>query len=457
MRAILGTVSRTAVVLAALVAAGCSEPGLAPDSPLFKSSGANAGYDNGGSALEFNGADANTSTRLGKIITTQIDNISYDAMVRFDGPNAGNNGQAIFYNGHGAVTGWGILVLGPSDGVVDGTLAILAGGITVDFTNLVLTQGTWQHLRAARVGGVVTVTLDAQTYSAGIPVHPVGVGFRNIERTTIGGSGTFDSPSANFHGAIDNLTVSDVPSGTVIEHWAFDEGSGHSASSDNGTVLCLGNTTWASGKGGQHNGTTALGFNGCDANTSTPLGNVVTTQIDDIAYDAAVRYDGANADKAGQAIFYNGHGAVTGWGILVLGPSDGVAEGTIAILAGGITVAFTPLQLTRGTWQHIRAERRAGIVTVTLDDQTLDLGYIPVHPVGAGFAGIERTSVGGSGTFDSPSAGFHGAIDRLLIQNLADDTPIERWNLNERGGPTATGVNGNVLYLGNTDWVSHHN
>jgi hypothetical protein len=451
-------------VLALLIAAACAEPALGPNAPRFSKAASphlDAGYDNGGSALVFNGSDANTSTPLGSVITRQIDNISYDAMVRYDGPNTAHNGQAIFYNGHGAVSGWGILVLGPSDGVTDGTIAVLAGGITVAFTPLVLTPGTWQHLVATRQGQAVTVTLDAQTFNAGgIGVNPMGGAFRNIERTTVGGSGTFNGPQAQFHGAIDNLTVRNLATSSVIEHWGFNEGSGHSASSDNGTVLCLGTTAWASGQGHDSQGTTALLFNGCDANTSTPLGSVVTTQIDDIAYDAMVRYDGTNASVQGQSIFYNGHGGVSGWGILVLGQSDGVPNGTIAILAGGITVAFTPLHLTRGVWQHIQAERRGGDVKVMLSDptdesvvDTVDLGFIPVNPVGAGFAGIERTSVGGSGTFDSPQADFHGAIDNLRLHDLATDTWIERWNFNERSGATATGANGTVLHLGNTTWT----
>ena len=202
------------------------------------------------------------------------------------------------------------------------------------------------------------------------------------------------------------------------------------------------------------NGSTALGFNGVDASTSTPAGTLVTTQIDDIAYDVMVRFDGANAADANQVVIYNGHSGVTGWGILVLGPSDGVAEGTLTILAGGIVVAFTPLTLTQGSWQHLRAERRAGNVTVTLDDQTFDLGFIPVNPLAGGFAAIEQTSVGASGPFDGPFGGFfNGAIDKVRIQNLVDDSWIERWNLNERSGPTTTGVNGTVLHLGTTVWT----
>ncbi len=459
------SVAQSTSLLAMLIVAACAEPALGPNTPEFsKTANPGAGGSgSGGSALVFDGNVANTSTPIGTVITTQIDNIRYDAMVRFDGPNAANNGQVLFYNGHGAVSGWGILVLGPSDGVANGTIAILAGGITVAFTPLVLTQGTWQHLTATRQGQVVTVTLDGQTYNAGgIGVNPVGAGHASIERTTVGGSGTFNGPDSPFHGAIDNFTITNLNTNTVIEHWGFDEGTGRATASDNGTLLCLGNTTWSTTPGHTSQGTTALLFNGCDANTSTALGTVLTTQIDDIGFDAMVRYDGPSAGNLGQSIYYSGHGGVSGWGILVLGPRDGVADGTIAILAGGITVALTPLQLTRGAWQHITAERRAGDVVVTLSspdgtspDQTFDAGVIPVNPVGQGFASIERTTVGGSGTFDGPQATFRGAIDNLRVRDLAGDKWIERWNFNERTGPTTTGANGTVLQLGNTTWAGH--
>jgi hypothetical protein len=202
------------------------------------------------------------------------------------------------------------------------------------------------------------------------------------------------------------------------------------------------------------NGSTALGFNGVDASTSTPAGTLVTTQIDDIAYDVMVRFDGPNANNDAQMIIYNGHSSVTGWGILVFGPANGFAEGTLSVIAGGNTILVTPLTLTQGRWQHLMAERRAGNVTGTLDDQTFDVGFLQVNPVAGAFAAIEQTSVGASGPFDGPFNGFvRGAMDRVRIRNLTDDTWIEQWNLNEKSGPTTTGVNGTVLHLGTTVWT----
>jgi hypothetical protein len=76
------------------------------------------------------GIDANASTTLGSLISTQMDNMTISATVRFDGPNAyegGDDHQIIYYNGHGGVTGWGIIVMNSGGGFADGTVCILAG------------------------------------------------------------------------------------------------------------------------------------------------------------------------------------------------------------------------------------------------------------------------------------------------------------------------------------------
>jgi hypothetical protein len=193
-------------------------------------------------------------------------------------------------------------------------------------------------------------------------------------------------------------------------------------------------------------GGTTLFFNGANANTSTPLGTVLTTQIDNIAVEATVRYDGANAANGHQMIYYNGHGAVSGWGIIVI-------DGMIGILAGGIDIPMTPFTITDGTWHHVYAERRDQQVTVVFDGETFVIGGLGVNPVGGFFAGIERTSVGGDGTFDAPTGDFNGAIDNVKVRDLNTDQWIERWNFNAGSGTTATGVNGNVLQIGNAVWA----
>ena len=198
---------------------------------------------------------------------------------------------------------------------------------------------------------------------------------------------------------------------------------------------------------------TALAFNGINTNASTPLGSIVTERLDNVGVDMLVRFDGFKS-RVHQMIYYNGHGAVSGWGLMVLSPGDPRPEGTIGVLAGGIIIAATPLVLEKGKWSRLSAERRDGKVTVTLGGRTHALGNFPVYPLSAKHRAIERTSIGGDGTFDAPTGAFHGAIDRVRIRDLAGAYWIERWNFDEGKGPHTVGARGAMLRLGRTAWIA---
>jgi hypothetical protein len=89
-------------------------------------------------------------------------------------------------------------------------------------------------------------------------------------------------------------------------------------------------------------------------------------------------------------------------------------------------------------------------VTVTVGDQSYDLGFIPVNDVNGVFASIERTSVGGDGVFDAPSGMFHGAVKSVDIRS--GNHWIEKWRFAGHGS-TTTGNNGSVLQLGTASWI----
>src|ERR1043165_2266300 len=148
---------RLAVIGAVLALTACADS-VAPHQ-VSSADAANLSAG-GGSTLFFNGSDANASTPLGTVLTTQIDNIEMDAEVRWDGANAANAHQVIYMNGHGGVSGWGILV-------IDGEIRILQAGIDIPNTGLFLTQGQWQHVSARRVNGDISVTLDGETVDLG--------------------------------------------------------------------------------------------------------------------------------------------------------------------------------------------------------------------------------------------------------------------------------------------------
>ena len=197
---------------------------------------------------------------------------------------------------------------------------------------------------------------------------------------------------------------------------------------------------------------TALAFNGENAHVSTPAGRLVTPRVDNIGFDMRVRWDGV-VKGSSQMLFYHGHSGVTGWGLMVVGRSHGQPDGTLALLAGGITMSATSIVLDSGVWQQLSVERRDGRVTVSLGSKSVSVGSFPVNPVGTQYAGIERTGVGSGGWFDKPNGFFRGAIDRVRVRDLAASYWIDRWNFDEAAGATTVGMRGTVMRLVNAEWT----
>lgn len=188
-----------------------------------------------------------------------------------------------------------------------------------------------------------------------------------------------------------------------------------------------------------------LGFNGLNSQATLSSGHVITTQTDNMAMEAVVRWNGPNALHNGESIIYNGHSAVTGWGIFLI-------DGYVGVLAGGIDIPMSPLRLTPGVKHYVYVQRVDGIVTVMVDDQVHVLGGLGVNPI-SNFPGISRTSIGAAG---NPCCGgdfFNGSIDKVTVYNLNSHTVIEGWNFVFGSGTTSVGRNGTVLNLINTAWV----
>jgi hypothetical protein len=199
-------------------------------------------------------------------------------------------------------------------------------------------------------------------------------------------------------------------------------------------------------------GGTALVLDGARSFVGTATGTLVTSQSDNLTVDMMLRWDGRTANEY-QMVFYNGHGGVTGWGLMVTGRENGQPDGTISVLAGGITIAATTLVLKQGTWHHLVAERRDGKVTVTLDDQSYSVGAFPVNAIADRYRSIERTNIGGDGPRDTPSGVFRGAIDRVRMRDLASNYFIDRWNFDEGRGTITIGEKGALLHVENAEWT----
>ncbi|HEY2825807.1 MAG TPA: BTAD domain-containing putative transcriptional regulator, partial [Gemmatimonadales bacterium] len=138
-----------------------------------------------GGAIVFAGTGGAT-TPAGSVVTTKVDNIAVDLMVRYDGPTPGVREQVIFYNGNTAFSGWGLMVSRGDSAVIDGTLTLLAGGVVIVKTPLVLRRGVWQHLTVERRDWKLTLKLDDLSWNAGtVLVHPVGAEHGAVERTLL--------------------------------------------------------------------------------------------------------------------------------------------------------------------------------------------------------------------------------------------------------------------------------
>jgi len=189
----------------------------------------------------------------------------------------------------------------------------------------------------------------------------------------------------------------------------------------------------------------ALQFSAASGSLAT---GPASDQNDNLRMEALVRYDGPSEN--GGALLYNGNGCCNGWGVVLYGTNAGANAGRLTIVAGGVTIADTqqPMTLPVGEWQRIRVESRGQIVTVSFPDKTPGPQF--------SFGVVSRNDL----NFEAPSTftvgeGFNGLIDEVTVTKL--DTPntvLESWGFNEGTGNSATGVNGGVLSLTNTSWVS---
>jgi hypothetical protein len=182
--------------------------------------------DQAGLVLTMTG-NGGAATELGSPVSLSND-IALQATIRWAGPTSSET-QVILYNGNTAMNGWGITLL-------NGKIAVLAGGVFYQATALAPTLNTWQHLTAVRTGNTVHVDLDGATADLTPGINPPSA---VNSRTMVGAA--FDASgvaSLGFNGAIDNARIS-TNAGALIETWNFDDALGTTATGTNGTVLTL--------------------------------------------------------------------------------------------------------------------------------------------------------------------------------------------------------------------------
>jgi hypothetical protein len=136
---------------------------------------------------------------------------------------------------------------------------------------------------------------------------------------------------------------------------------------------------------------------------------VITTAINNISFEAWVKWDGQGA-SGNKYIFYNGHTGSSGYGLLIEGSSS--PSNSLSILNGGVGYARSSYVLTPNQWQHVAVVRDAGVWKLYVDGVQQSLSnttMTPTTPAGATYIG---SNIGGI-------EAFKGTIDEVRFWSVA--------------------------------------
>jgi len=353
-----------------------------------------------GGALSLNGANA--YAKASNVVSTQTDNITMSAWVKWNGSTS--NHQMILNNGNNATSGYGVFL----DHGNGDKLALLAGGVAVMSSQATLPMGQWALITATRSGGTWSLYVNgvavAITNAGATPHVPSGA-------TTIGAglNGT-----QNFNGSVDDVRFYNgaFSSGTVmalysavpvpVAYWKLDETSGASAADSSGhgdTGTVYGTATWGAGVIGS-----ALALNG--TNAYVKASSLASTQTDNVTMSAWVKWNGSTSTH--QMIFNNGNSATSGYSIYL----DHGNNNKLALLAGGVAVMSSQVTLPTGQWTLITATRSGGIWNLYLNGAAVAIagaGTTPNAPSGA-------TTIGAA---QDGTQTFNGSVDDARFYNSA--------------------------------------
>ena len=352
-----------------------------------------------GGALSLNGTNA--YVKASNLVSTQIDNITMSAWVKWNGSTSGH--QVIFNNGNSGSSGYTIyLDHGNGD-----KLALVAGGVTVMLSQTVLPVGQWVLITATRSSGIWNLYVNgssvAITNSGATPRTPSG-------ETTIGAAQGGVYP---FNGSVDDVRFYNTAfSSNVVmalynavpipvAYWKLDETSGTSAAdsssqADTGTVY--GTASWVSGQVGG-----ALSLNG--TNAYVKAANLASTQTDNITMSIWVKWNGSTSNH--QVILNNGNSASNGYSIYL----DHGNGDKLCLLAGGVAVMLSQTVLPVGQWTQITATRSGGTWSLYVNGSGVAItnsGATPNIPSGETTIGAAQ---GGVQT-------FNGSVDDVKFYNV---------------------------------------
>jgi hypothetical protein len=362
-----------------------------------------------GGALSLNGTNAYAATS--KVVSTQIDNITMSAWVKWNG--ATSDHQVILNNGSTATSGYSIFL----DHGNGNKLSLLAGGIAVMSSQTTLPVGQWALITATRSAGTWNLYVNgaavAITNGGTTPHVPAGT-------TTIGAA---QGGIQNFNGSVDDVRLyngalssnsvialyHEVP--TPVAYWKLDETSGTSAadsSGNNNTGTVYGTANWVSGEIGG-----ALSLNGTNAYVQAL--SLASTQTDNITMSAWVKWNGSTSDH--QVILNNGSTATSGYAVFL----DHGNSNKLSLLAGGVAVMSSQTTLATGQWTMVTATRSGGIWSLYVNGASVAITGSATTPrvpagvttIGAAQGGIQDFN----GTVDDARF-YNSALGSSSVQNL---------------------------------------
>ena len=155
-------------------------------------------------AVPYASYTGSNATAVTGFVSTQLDNITVEAHVKWDGSQQSADGQFIFYNGNSGLTGFGLRVFN------DGSVGFMAGGDGAGQTQAgVLVANQWTDLALVRNNGMFSLYANGQYYALTDPYQTVSSlnGTDNNSGTVVAGQTVIGNTAATgsslgFHGQI---------------------------------------------------------------------------------------------------------------------------------------------------------------------------------------------------------------------------------------------------------------
>jgi hypothetical protein len=386
-------------------------------------------------AFSFDGDAAHAIFSDGPVLT-QVDNWGFEAWIFWRGlkRTPDKRSQFLFSSGESGENGFGLSILEPDACALDsslcrkeGQLSFRIGGIERHPTGVTIPTNSWIHVAATRENGRLFLYINGEIRFATNSETPRQPQSRfTISSQAEGFYGLMDEPAVYDYAIHQEQIRSIVRAGHAGKIKPQSHRSmplPHEAtlwwSGDNNTEDVLGrwqgtfegNPQYTIGKAGS-----AFRFDGTNSYVIR-RGAAATMKTDEWSFSFWIRWRGQVGEfgKEDQELFYNGHSAKSGFGLII--PEAGICRadpslcphlGKLVVRFGGVHYYPTGVSLDIGLWNHIILSRSGGVLKLYKNTQ-LEYAEISVSPNTPN--AIDSWITLGF----SPTYAINGDIDELLI------------------------------------------